>query len=68
MVDTAANMRCAINYTGYEMVNGMVHTLQLAINDMLNYNPKIQLLLKKCRSNVGHFKKSKIEKSKLTET
>ena len=61
-------MVMVLNLTGYGMVNCIAHTLQLAINDILDDNSKVQLLLKKCRSIVGHFKRSNIDKAKLTET
>lgn len=67
IVDNAANVKSAVNLSGFELICCMAHTLQLAIRDVIDSNEKIKKLLSKCRSIVGHFKRSNISKAKLKE-
>jgi hypothetical protein len=67
VVNNARNMCNAINLTGFNLINCTAHTIQLAIHDAIDNNSQLQIILAKCRSIVGHFKRSNIDKEKLIE-
>lgn len=58
VTDNARNITNAVELSGYESLKCAGHTLNLCVKDILETEEKIQNLLSKCRSIVGHFKRS----------
>lgn len=56
--DNARNMGAAMRIADFSTIGCVAHTLQLVINDSIFKDQDIELILKKCRDIVGHFKRS----------
>lgn len=56
--DNAANMNAAMRIGEFESLGCVAHTIQLVIHDSLNKQLNTKELITKCRSIVGHFKRS----------
>ena len=67
VTDNAANAKLSVNLAGFDLICCSAHTLQLAIRDVLDHVTEIKNILTKCRSIVGHFKRSNISKARLVE-
>lgn len=66
--DNAANMKNAINdYLQKHRHPCIAHTLNLSVQEALTNNSNLSLLLKKCKTIVGHFKHSVNASNKLID-
>ena len=57
VTDNAANITSGVNISDCESIRCTAHTLQLAVNNVLE-EPKLKELVKKGRAIVTHFKQS----------
>ena len=58
VVDNAPNIVDGVKQAEIDCVRCVAHTIQLCAKDVLESDSRVVELLKKCRSIVGHFKKS----------
>ena len=56
--DNAANMKLAMKLAGVTDIGCMAHTLQLVLHDALLTQTSVEIVVKKARKIVGHFKHS----------
>lgn len=67
--DNGSNIKCAINqYIQKHHHPCVAHTLNVCVTDSIKENETFNLILKKCRTLVTHFKHSVLASEKLTNT